>query len=96
MNTYGFLVTEETAATNRSHAGRVVHTFKPKSQNSLVLLHLIHHGKLTQMEAHELYRVYRLASRINDIRNKGVGIGSRELIDRSGRRYVEYSLIQLG
>jgi hypothetical protein len=78
--------------TNKQHAGHVVHLFGGKTQNARVLLHLIRHGKITQMEAHELYRVYRLASRINDIKHRGVGITSQMKLDRSGRRYVEYSL----
>jgi len=76
----------------RSLAGHVMHTVNPNSQVGKVLLHLIKYGALTQVIAHELYRVYRLASRINDLKNLGVTITTNYKTDSTGTRYVEYSI----
>jgi hypothetical protein len=76
----------------RSFAGHVMHSVNPKSQNGKVLLHLIKYGSLTQVLAHELYRVYRLASRINDLKHLGVTIAANSKTDSTGTRYVEYSI----
>lgn len=77
----------------RSFAGAVLHAIGTTSQNGKVLLHLIKRGSITQVEAHELYRVYRLASRINDLKNLGVTLVKNTKVDLTGTRYVEYSLI---
>lgn len=76
----------------RSFAGAVVHRIGNTSQNGKVLLHLIKRGTITQVEAHELYRVYRLASRINDLKNLGIELFARSKTDLTGTRYVEYAL----
>ncbi len=76
----------------RSVAGSILHTIGVISQNGKVLLHLLKRGSITQVEAHELYRVYRLASRINDLKNLGVTITKNDRRDLTGTRYVEYSL----
>lgn len=62
------------------------------TQNYDVLLHLMQKPTITQVEAHELYRVYRLASRINDLKNLGVLIVSTRVVDLTGRNYTRYSL----
>ncbi len=64
----------------------------PGTQNHDVLWHLLNKETITQVEAHELYRVYRLASRINDLKNYGLEIISTTVVDLTGRRYVRYSL----
>lgn len=76
----------------RSHAGSIMHTVNPNSQVGKVLLHLIKYGSLTQVIAHELYRVYRLASRITDLKHLGVAITANYKTDSTGTRYVEYSI----
>lgn len=76
----------------RSFAGAVVRRLGTTSQNGKVLLHLIKRGTITQVEAHELYRVYRLASRINDLKNLGIELYRRSKTDLTGTRYVEYAL----
>jgi len=73
-------------------AEAVAPTINAESQNGKILLHLLRNGSITQLEAHELYRVYRLASRINDLKNLGVSVLKNHKIDNTGVRYVEYSL----
>jgi len=77
---------------NKSFAGRVVYRFGGETQNAKILLHLIKMDHITQVEAHELYRVYRLASRINEIRKAGVLITTNMVKDLTGRFYARYSL----
>lgn len=77
----------------RSKAGFVMHAINPKSQEGEVLLHLIRVGHITQLQALELYRVHRLASRISALKLKyGVDIQSNRRLDATGTRYNEYSL----
>jgi hypothetical protein len=73
-------------------AGAILNTLGTKSQVGKVLFHLIKRGSITQVEAHELYRVYRLASRIHDLKTIGVTITTNVKMDMTGTRYVEYSL----
>jgi len=76
----------------RQIAGRVLDTIGTRSQHGKILWHLLKRGSVTQVEAHELYRVYRLASRINDLKNLGVTMIASHKRDLTGTRYVEYSL----
>lgn len=65
----------------------------PDSQEGKVLLHLIRVGRLTQLQALELYRVHRLASRISALKlHYGLEIMARTKRDATGTRYTEYSL----
>jgi len=48
---------------------------------------------LTQMEALGLYRVNRLASRIDELRQDGYDIHSIWRRDTTGKRYVRYFLL---
>ncbi len=83
--------TETRATTNAAYA--ILRTLKPTSQNYKILSHILRLGSITQVEAHELYRVYRLASRINDLKNLGVYVVKNQKVDLTGTRYAEYSLI---
>lgn len=77
----------------RSQAGAIMHVVNPKSQEGKVLLHLIRVGYITQLQALELYRVHRLASRISTLKLKyGVSITANSRLDATGTRYNEYSL----
>lgn len=78
--------------TARSVAGHICRITNPKSQVGKVLIHLLRERSISQLEATELYRVHRLASRINDLRNLGVTVTSTTLIDPTGVRYVRYSI----
>ena len=63
------------------------------AQTDEILYHLQRKGTITQVEAHELYRVYRLASRIHDLKKAGVNIERRVKHDLTGTRYTEYRLL---
>lgn len=80
------------AISNRSFAGHVARTLNPKAQVGRILIHLLREGNISQLEAWELYRVHRLASRINDLKNLGVTIQRNHLFDPTGVRYVRYAL----
>ena len=77
----------------RSVAGTLMHELNPVSQNGKILLHLIRVGPITQLVAWELYRVHRLASRISDLKVKGVPISANTKLDATGVRYTEYSIL---
>lgn len=81
-----------TSISQRTIAEAIAPAVNPTSQNGKVLGHLLRKGSITQVEAHELYRVYRLASRMNDLKNLGVLVLKNLKIDNTGVRYVEYSL----
>ena len=44
------------------------------TQAERIMNHLKEHGSITQLEAMEIYGIYRLASRISDLRKEGVKI----------------------
>lgn len=77
---------------NASHNDEIMATLAPGTQCHAVLDHLRRKGTITQVEAHELYRVYRLASRINDLKNEGVSIRALQRRDLTGHRYTAYAL----
>lgn len=66
------------------------------SQCNLIMEHLTKHGSITQYEAAELYSCWRLASRITDLRCKGVQIKKETLKRKNcyGKtvHYAKYSL----
>lgn len=70
------------------------HHLGPESQEAKVLFHLLRVGRITQLQALELYRVHRLASRISTLKLRyGVNIQSNSRVDNTGTRYKEYSLV---
>lgn len=68
----------------------------PVSLNTLTLIHLMRHGKITSMEAIELYGNTRLSSSVYELRSQGYPIETT-LVDGYNRfgqptRYAVYSL----
>lgn len=55
---------------------------KADSQNYKIMLHLINRYSITQKEAADIYRCYRLSARIHDLRTYGADIET-ELIPSS-------------
>jgi hypothetical protein len=49
-------------------------------------------GSLTPIEALEKFQCFRLAARMNDLRNKGYVIQTEILKDDNGKSYASYSL----
>lgn len=82
-----------TPVSTRTVADAVAKSLSPASQNGKLLIHLLRHGNISQLEALELYRIHRLASRIKDLKNKGVSVVHKTLFDPTGVRYVRYALV---
>jgi len=59
------------------------------SHNGVVLRHLRAGKRITAYQAVQLYGIYRLASRIHELRNKGHAIKSTEMRDGS-RHWAVY------
>ena len=60
--------------------------------------HLREHGTITQLEAMQEYGIYRLASRISDLRKEGVSI-KRDMVKGQNRYgeatcFAEYRLLE--
>ena len=49
-------------------------------------------NSLTQMEALNRFQCFRLASRINDLRNRGLRIVTEKILTPSGKRVASYKL----
>lgn len=66
------------------------------TQCDRIMRHLVEHGSITSIEAITEYGILRLASRINDLKRKGVKITSKT--GTSKNRYgekVHYSVYML-
>ena len=59
------------------------------SQNQQILKHLQTGKSITPMEALDKYGCFRLASRINDLRNMGYNIQS-ELVHKNDAKFAKY------
>ena len=66
------------------------------TQNDRILQHLQEFGSITSLEAMNWYGVYRLASRIADLKKEGIAIEKRYITgkNRYGEkmRFAEYRL----
>lgn len=71
-----------------------------KSKTNDVILHLIKYGTITQMEAADLYNLYRLSSVIFELRGRGMIIETERVpfISKYGTHsnYAKYHLISTG
>jgi hypothetical protein len=71
---------------------------RPLKQKEMVLSHLHSINEdgerrgITAIEALALYRVMRLAPRIEELKKDGYNIESRAKRDNTGKRYVRYFL----
>lgn len=78
---------------------------KPKKQPTLaqtitlcpqtrkVLVHLEKSGTISPLEAFGVYRITRLAARIEELRRVGFNIRTLMKKDNTGTRYAEYRLV---
>ena len=62
------------------------------SQNEAIRRHLQTGKAITPLEALERYGCFRLAARIDDLRNEGLDIETLTLT-RNGKRYASYKLV---
>ena len=65
---------------------------KKASQAQLILGHLEMKGSISGLEALSLYRIFRLAARIEELRNRGHDIETEMKKDTTGKRYARYVL----
>lgn len=66
------------------------------TQCDRILRHLNDYGSISSLEAMQEYSILRLASRINDLRNRGINIIS--ITEKSKNRYgetIHYSVYML-
>ena len=61
-----------------------------ESQNKQIKEYLDHGNKITSLDALEMFGCMRLASRINDLKKQGMGIGSKTVVAPNGKRYSQY------
>ena len=62
------------------------------SQNAMILNFLKSGGSLTPIEALQKFQCFRLAARIDNLRNKGYVIETEILKDDNGKSYASYSI----
>lgn len=62
--------------------------------NTLVLLHLLDKGSITNVEAQAVYRCRSLSRRIADLKQEGWPIKTTLKKDQTGQRYARYSLVR--
>ena len=65
---------------------------KTTSQSAKVLYHLQNYGSLTAIEALALFACFRLAARINDLKEQGHDIQMEMKKMKNGKRIAVYSL----
>ena len=64
------------------------------TQNKKILAHLEKYGSITPIEAQELYRCMRLASRIADLRGMKYKITTERVKSANGAWYAKYRLVE--
>ena len=71
-----------------------------ETQCNMIMAHIKKHGSITSLEAMTEYGIMRCASRINDLRRRGVQIVSEQVkgVNRDGKpmRYAKYKLLEGG
>jgi hypothetical protein len=65
---------------------------RPKTQNEAILEHLKRGLTITPLESLKLYKCFRLAARISELRCQGHKIKSK-LITKNRKKYAEYQLV---
>jgi len=65
-----------------------------KSQNAMILAYLQEGHSITSYESLNLFGCMRLASRINDLRNKGYNIETTKVQTSTGKWVAQYTLKQ--
>ena len=63
------------------------------SQKLMILNHLKNKGSISALEALSLYRINRLAARIEELRRSGHDIETDMKADLTGKRYARYRLV---
>jgi hypothetical protein len=63
-----------------------------ESQNAKIRAWLEEGNTLTQLQALKLFGCFRLASRIHDLRDRGLNIIKEMVTGDNGKRYAQYQL----
>jgi len=63
-----------------------------ESQNAKIRAWLEAGNTLTQLQALKLFGCFRLASRIHDLRDRGLNIIKQMVTGDNGKRYAQYQL----
>lgn len=63
-----------------------------ESQNAKIRAWLEDGNTLTQLQALKLFGCFRLASRIHDLRDRGLNIIKEMVTGDNGKRYAQYQL----
>ena len=63
-----------------------------KSQNKMILEHLNNGNTITALEALRMFGCMRLASRIFDLRERGISINKKRVCLSNGKYVTQYSL----
>ena len=63
-----------------------------ESQNAKIRAWLEDGNTLTQLQALKLFGCFRLASRIHDLRDRGLNIIKQMVTGDNGKRYAQYQL----
>ena len=64
------------------------------TQCKQIAAHLEGGKTITAIEALNLFGCFRLASRINDLRNRGMQIITEKILTATGKRVARYSLVK--
>jgi len=62
------------------------------TQNYLIFEHLLRGRSISQVEAAEVFKIRRLASRIHELREIGLNVKRQMKADALGQKYARYHL----
>lgn len=65
------------------------------SQTQKILKHLLRYGQITSMQAINNFGCTRLAARVSDLKDKGIGIETEMVYKKSNGEYKHYALYRL-
>ena len=65
-----------------------------EAQNTKIAKWLEAGNSITQMEALNMFQCFRLASRISDLRKRGMDIFKQMILTPSGKRVAKYKLAE--
>lgn len=65
-----------------------------KSQCAMILAYLMAGHRLTSLEAIDFFGCARLASRVNDLRNRGHNVQKQMIVVESGKHVAQYYIEQ--
>jgi len=75
---------------NTRRAAQILSSIPSTNQQHSVLNHILMKGSISQLEAHELYKVRRLTSRIDELKKRGVALVAEMRKDLVGDKYARY------